>query len=153
MISKGQMTKIGLIILVAIILIAIGGGMLIYDKLEYKDYVKTKAIIIGYDEKLDYDTEDGTYNVLYAEIVQYTVEGILYTAKNTIYSTKSTLEKGKQIDIAYDPQYPSQCIFIKSRLVFPIILLSFAGVFILTAILIAILGRRANDLTQRYYSN
>ncbi|MDE5910928.1 MAG: hypothetical protein K2H24_01200 [Clostridia bacterium] len=95
MISKGQMTKIGLIILVAIILIAIGGGMLIYDKLEYKDYVKTKAIIIGYDEKLDYDTEDGTYNVLYAEIVQYTVDGILYTAKNTIYSTKSTLEKGK----------------------------------------------------------
>ena len=153
MASKSTVMRAGILIFIAIVLFAIGGGLIIHDKIGYKGFVKIKATIIGYDEKLDYDVEDDSYDILYAEIVQYIVDGMIYKATNPLYSSKLKLEKGEQIEIAYNPKYPSQCIFVKSRKVFPIILMAFGSVFLLIGIIIAILGRsigKSNSKTKDY---
>ncbi|MDE7191117.1 MAG: hypothetical protein K2O35_01395 [Clostridia bacterium] len=113
--------------LVIFIVFAAGGSFALYKNVSKTEgFVKTEAVVVDYKEKTDYDVDRG-YETMYCEIVEYTVDGQTYRASNSVW-TNVPEDIGKKIDIAYDPDMPSNCVFVKSSYIFPMICFAIAAV-------------------------
>ncbi|MDE6474068.1 MAG: DUF3592 domain-containing protein [Clostridia bacterium] len=142
MASNGKITNLKFFVLLAIVIVVVGVGILVCDQIVYRGYVRIKATIVGYEENAGYDRDEDRSSSTYAEIVSYTVDGKTYSAKNPSYSSKLKLETGKQIDIAYDPNDPSHCVFVASRIKLSMALIAIGGATMLVCIIIAVSKRR-----------
>ncbi|MDE5655315.1 MAG: hypothetical protein K2I46_06905, partial [Clostridia bacterium] len=100
--------------------------------------------VIDYRERFDYDD----YEMMYCEVVEYIVDGVAYKASNDVW-TNVPKAIGKEIEIAYNPYNPSQCVFVKSQNVFPIICFVISGLCLVALILQAVKDisekRKRND--------
>ena len=106
-----------------------------------KGYEKTTATIISLKElEKDFDNEDTEYEVK----VEYTVDGKQYSAILDYYSP--SFEKGKTVDITYDPKDPSS---VHGGSGFGIYIL-IIGIVILAVVLFSIIKGRTslNNLKQ-----
>ena len=124
------------IYLVAIACIVFGSMLLIYNQVNTKGYVKTKAVVVGHQENWDSDSHSR------AEIVRYDTPDGSFTATNPAYSDFAA-KVGDTIDIAYDPDDPSKCVFIKSHNLATGILLGVGGLSLIIGIVSTILKKRA----------
>ncbi len=98
-------------------------------------YVEINAVVIDYKESIS-ETDD-SYNILYAEIVQYQVNGVTYKATNSA-SSNSPKRIGSQIKIAYNPANPSDCIFVSSENLLFVVLFVFGAAFLAIGILFTV---------------
>lgn len=130
--------------LLAVIFAVIGGAILLVTQKKTDGYVKTNAVVVDYVEKREYDRDDLEYKYMYSEIVEYTVDGVKYTAQNSAY-TNVPKPIGRRIEIVYDPQNPSKCVFIKNNNLFAIVFFVFSGVVILAGIAKFVADVRKND--------
>ena len=131
--SKGS--KLELICAIALLVIALGlisGGIAyaIVMNNKTKGYVETEATVIGYAEVEEWDRDMGSpfKETLYAEIVEYVVDGQTYSAQNTEVS-KLPKNKGSKITIAYNPNNPQECVFPHTTVTVPILMLAVGVIF------------------------
>ncbi|MDE6275012.1 MAG: DUF3592 domain-containing protein [Clostridia bacterium] len=105
--------KVIYLILVAIILIPaiIGTVLLVKNQEKMQGYVTTKAKVVDYERKREYDFDEHEDKIWYKEIVEYSVDGKTYKATSDVWTTAPRLVGG-QIKIAYDPNRPSKCVFV-----------------------------------------
>ncbi|MDE6474066.1 MAG: DUF3592 domain-containing protein [Clostridia bacterium] len=131
-------------LLIIIILFSAVGAVTLYKSQNKLDgYVKTKAVVVDYKEKIDYDVDRG-YEKMYSEVVEYTVDGQKYTASNSVW-TNAPKAIGKEIEIAYDPNMPSRCEFVSSSYFFPMVCFGIAGITFLVFIAQIITGIKAKN--------
>lgn len=121
----------------------IGGGLwnLISKQSKIDGYVKTQAIVKDYKVSVERKhDENGFYTEVttYAEIVTYTVDGMAYRDTNSV-SSSSPKSIGSSMEIVYNPQDPSQCIFVKSTYLTSILLFVMGGVCSLIGVVIFVL--------------
>ncbi|MDE6361572.1 MAG: DUF3592 domain-containing protein [Clostridia bacterium] len=110
----------------------IGGGVwyLLSKQTKIDGYVKTQAVVVDYEESVETKYDDLGYYTetkTYAEKVTYVVNGKEYGATNDV-SSSSPKSIGSKIEIAYDPENPSQCIFVESTYIMSILLLTIGGI-------------------------
>lgn len=128
----------------------IGGGLwnLISKQTKIDGYVKIEAYVQDYKESVSSHYDDnGFYHetTTYAEIVSYYVDGKVYFATNNV-SSSSPKRIGSKIEIAYDPQDPSDCIFVNSTYQLTIILMCVGGIsFIIGFIMLALDIKKRNQ--------
>ena len=132
----------------ALIAILIGLGSFSYGiyrsvngKSKYDNYIEISAYVIDYAEVTsDEDT-------LYAEIVQYYVDGVSYTAKNTMASS-SPKRRGSAMKIAFNPNNPAECIFVSTEKWLKVFLFVFGGAMTAFGVVfvacLVIMNRRKN---------
>ena len=94
------------------------------------EYIEASAYVIGYEKKYD---DDG---VLYSEIVEYYVGDERYTAQNSM-SSNAPQRIGSEMQIAYNPANPSECIFVGSENLLYIFLFVFGGALMAFGIFMA----------------
>lgn len=112
---------VGVIMLIIAIGLLIGGTFFVTDSAKkLGKFIKTDAVVVGYEERRETDS-DGHRKTLYAEIVEYEIDGKTYTATSSSAST-SPKSKGATIKIAYNPDNPNECIFIGSTVMATVIL-------------------------------
>lgn len=70
------------------------------------------AVVVGYEERKSFS--DNRTKITYAEVVEYSVNGVTYKAANSASST-SPKELGTIMKIAIKPDDPSDCIFVNSQ--------------------------------------
>ena len=124
------------IYIVAIACIVLGSILLISNKINTKGYVKTQAVVVGHKENGDSDSKGR------AEVVRYNTPDGVFTATNPAYSDFAA-KVGDTIDIAYDPDNPSHCVFIKSNALATGILLGVGFLSLIIGIVSTILRKRA----------
>ncbi len=126
----------------------IGGRIwnLISRQTKIDGYVKTLATVVDYKVSVERKHDDfGYYEVKsYAEIVTYAVNGKDYRATNTV-SSSSPKSIGSKMEIAYNPDDPSQCIFVKSTYLITILLFAIGGIASVIGIIMVFL-----DIKQKY---
>lgn len=104
----------------AILCICVGLGLIIgiavngaIARSNLNNYIRVTGTVIDY--KISTGTNSsGTTTQLYAEIAQFEVNGTTYTVTNSISSTSGVKQIGETVEIAYNPDNPSDCIFITS---------------------------------------
>ena len=111
---------------IAFIMILVGVGVLVgasfytvATRKKLDRYVEINAVVIDYKESVS-ETDDG-YTIMYAEIVQYEVDGITYKATNSASSNRPK-RKGSTLKIVYNPANPADCIFVSSSNLLVIVL-------------------------------
>ena len=130
--GSGKKTWIAYLLIFVVAFALIGGGIwfLISKQAKIDGYVKTQATVVGYKESVEtkYD-EFGYYTETktYAEKVTYVVNGKEYRATHDV-SSSSPKSIGSKIEIAYNPEDPSQCIFVKSTYITTILLFTIGGI-------------------------
>ena len=132
--------KIILAILVGIILISalIGAVLLVHNQKKLQGYVTTNAKVVDYNRRREYDYEEHRDKYMYQEIVEYTVDGIKYTETNSVWTNAPTSIGGEK-KIAYDPNSPSDCIFVADSYLGAIVCFIISGV-VLILLVITIIG-------------
>ena len=127
---------------IAFIMILLGVGVLAFasyytvaTRKKLNRYVEISAVVIDYKETIS-ETDD-SYHILYAEIVQYQVDGVTYTATNSA-SSNSPKRKGSTLKIAYNPDDPADCIFVSSSNILVIVLFVLGAGFSAIGILFAV---------------
>lgn len=125
--------KIYLITAIVGIIIALGliAGGIAYTTLmanKTKDYVNTDATVIDIAEVRVRDSEHGGMKTLYAEIVEYVVDGVTYTAENTTASNIPK-SKGSKITISYDPSNPEEYVFEHNTVGASVVLFVLGAIF------------------------
>ncbi|MDE6558131.1 MAG: DUF3592 domain-containing protein [Clostridia bacterium] len=111
----------------ALIAVLIGLGVFSYGiyrsvngKSKLDNYIEISAYVIDYAEVTNDD------ETLYAEIVQYYVNGVSYTAKNTM-SSSDPKRIGSVMKIAFNPENPEDCIFVSTEKWLKVFLYVFGG--------------------------
>ncbi|MDE7439501.1 MAG: ribosome biogenesis GTP-binding protein YihA/YsxC [Clostridia bacterium] len=106
---------------VGVIGLVIGIGMLVFaiwyltDTLTKDDkYIRIEATVVEIATVRTHDSEHGGYKYLYAEVVEYTVDGKTYRKQNNSSSTHPK-KVGSKMTVAYDPQNPKNCFFPSSN--------------------------------------
>lgn len=127
---------------IAFILILLGVGVLAFAsyytvaiRKKLNRYVEISAVVIDYKESIS-ETDD-SYTILYAEIVEYEVDGITYKATNSA-SSSNPKRKGSYLKIAYNPANPADCIFVGSENLLFIVLFVLGAGFLAIGILFAV---------------
>ncbi len=82
------------------------------DQAKLKGYNEMTAVVVGYEERKSFS--DNRTKITYAEVVEYSVNGVTYKAANSASST-SPKELGTIMKIAIKPDDPSDCIFVNSQ--------------------------------------
>lgn len=107
--------KFGLLLMTLLALVA---GVVVFSfgiyytvnaRKERGNYNEMTATVVGYAEV--HSTGSGT---LYAEVVEYSVDGVTYRAQNTVASS-SPKDRGATMRIAVNPSDPADCIFVSSQ--------------------------------------
>ncbi|MDE6372063.1 MAG: DUF3592 domain-containing protein [Clostridia bacterium] len=100
------------IVLMVISLGLIAGGIVYTTHIvnKTKDYVKTDSTVVDIAEVRMRDSEHGGMKTLYAEIVEYVVDGVTYSAQNTTSSNRPK-SIGSKIEISYNPNNPEEYVF------------------------------------------
>lgn len=127
---------------IAFIMILLGVGLLAFasyytvaTRKKLDRYVEINAVVIDYKESIS-ETDD-SYTILYAEIVQYEVDGITYKATNSA-SSNSPKRKGSTLKIAYNPANPADCVFVSSSNLLFIVLFVLGAGFLAIGILFVV---------------
>ena len=104
---------------IAVFMIILGVGILsfavyytITDQSKLKNYNEATAVVVGYEERKSFTDDHTKYT--YAEVVEYTVNGVTYRAVNDASST-SPKELGSVMRIAFNPNDPSDCVFVNTQ--------------------------------------
>jgi hypothetical protein len=138
------------VILFGLLFTIIGVGLLIisiasiitYNK-KNKAYIETSSVIVDYA----YNDEG-----LQAIIVEYKVDGKEYRKKSNAYSN-SPKSIGTEVAIKYNPNNPSDAIWVKdsTNIIFPLfsILFIFAGIFITISNLKKIRDNKNNPVLEQ----
>lgn len=92
------------------------------------NYIRIEATVVDIAEERVHDHRGG-HKYLYAEVVEYTVNGKVYQAQNT---SASNIPKniGSTITVAYNPENPENCIFPSSNYSFVVLAFVMAAGFI-----------------------
>ncbi|MDE5728901.1 MAG: ribosome biogenesis GTP-binding protein YihA/YsxC [Clostridia bacterium] len=90
------------------------------------NYVRTEATVVDVAEvRVNHPGE--VTKTLYAEVVEFTVDGITYTAQNNSSST-APKKVGSKMTVAYNPENPRECFFPSSNYsVVPVLFVLAAG--------------------------
>ena len=125
--------KIFLFCAIAMIIVALGsiaGGIAYttHKANKTKDYVKIESTVVDFAEVRRRDSEHGGMKTLYAEIVEYVVDGETYRAQNSS-SSNMPKKKGSKMTIAYDPNDPSKYTFPQSDVGASVFLFVFGAIF------------------------
>ena len=75
-------------------------------------YTYIDATIVGYTLEANSPEQDRQY--FYFAIVEYKVDGVTYRARDKA-STTVVGKEGSQLKIAYNPNNPSECVFVRSE--------------------------------------
>lgn len=90
------------------------------------NYVRTEATVVGFEKRRDHI--DGAYRYVYAEVVEYEVDGEKYRATSTLYSSAPNGNLGGKMTVAYNPENPRECFFPSSNYsVVPVLFVLAAG--------------------------
>ena len=109
------------VIIVALGLLAGGIAYTINMANKTKDYVKIESTVVDIAEVRTRDSEHGGMKTLYAEIVEYVVDGVTYSAQNTT-SSNHPKSKGSKITITYNPSNPNEYVFPQNTVGFSVVL-------------------------------
>ena len=123
MVIRNGVAKYVFIIFFIVLTAGIGTGLLVYNENKAKGFVRVDAVVVGYKQKYDYDDDQ----TMYSETVEYVVNGQKYTKQNPVWSS-SPKRIGKTIEVAYNPDNPSQCEFVKSQNIFSLVLFIMSGI-------------------------
>ncbi|MDE5755846.1 MAG: DUF3592 domain-containing protein [Clostridia bacterium] len=138
MVIKNKVAIYAFLIVIIALTSVIGTVLLVRNEKKTKGFVRVDAVVVDYKERWDYDDDE----MMYCEIVEYTVDGVVYKATNSVW-TNAPKRIGKKIEIAYNPDRPSQCVFVKSQNFFSLILFIFSGVCLLALIAQIVMDRKA----------
>ncbi len=122
---EGWIGFVGLIIATGLFAIAI---WFLSDTVSMdNEYIRIEATVVDIAEVRTHDHRGG-YKYLYAEVVEYKVNGKVYQAQNT---SASNIPKnvGSTITVAYDPANPEECFFVSSNYGFVILAFVMAAGF------------------------
>ncbi|MCM1437609.1 MAG: DUF3592 domain-containing protein [Roseburia sp.] len=72
-----------------------------------------------------------------ASVVEFEVDGVTYTIKNRVSSTGNSDKVGENIEIAYNPNDPNDCLFVKSEKRWCALRLVFSAVFLVIVVVFA----------------
>ncbi len=141
-------TKLFLVIGIIVIyvgLMVLGYGIFLTASTasQRKNYVETSATVIGFEERESHNSNH-LPQTLYAEIVEYTVNGKKYTAVSDMASSNPHA-KGSKIQIAYNPDNPEKCIFINSRIGLLILLYVLGVAFVGGGIALLVYFKKERD--------
>ena len=123
---EGWIGLVGLIIATGLFAIAI--WKLSDTVTKDNEYIRIEATVVDIAEVRTHDSEHGGYKYLYAEVVEYKVNGKAYRAQNT---SASNMPKkiGSKITVAYNPKNPEECFFPSSNYSFVILGFVMAAAF------------------------
>ena len=138
MVVKNSAAKYIFLIIFIVLTAGIGTGVLVYNENKAKGFVRVDAVVVDYKEKYDYDDDQW----MYSEIVEYVVDGVKYRAANSVW-TNMPKSRGKEIEVAYNPDNPSQCVFVKSQNIFSLVLFIMSGIGLIGLIAQFIMDRKA----------
>ncbi|MDE5910930.1 MAG: DUF3592 domain-containing protein [Clostridia bacterium] len=146
--GSGKKAWIAYLFIFVVAFAFIGGGIwnLLAKQAKIDGYVKTQATVVDYKVNVDRDYNDLGYYTetkTYAEKVTYVVNGKEYRATNDV-SSSSPKSIGSKIEIAYNPEDPSQCIFVKSTYITTILLFAIGGIASVIGVIMVFL-----DIKQR----
>lgn len=96
------------VLLISLIVFIIGISLKSDTQRKMQEYTLTTSVVIGYEKNI---TDE--YNIIYAEIVEFTVNGKSYTAVNN-RSSSVPAEIGAELEIYYDPNNPENYMFASS---------------------------------------
>lgn len=72
-----------------------------------------------------------------ASVIEFEVDGVTYTIKNRVSSTGNPDKVGEKIEIAYNPNDPNDCLFVKSEKNWCALRLVFSAVFLVIVVVFA----------------
>lgn len=104
---------------------------------EIGSYNEMTAVVVGYEEIKSFSPSDNRTRITYAEVVEYSVDGVTYRAQNTA-SSSSPKDKGATMRIAVNPADPADCIFVNSQKWMCVFLIVFGAVLIAFGIAMAV---------------
>ena len=126
-----------LALVVGVVVFSFGIYYTVNARKEIGGYKEMTAVVVGYEENRSFSPSDNRTGITYAEVVEYSVEGITYRAQNTVSST-SPKNIGATMRIAVNPDDPADCIFINSQKWMCVILIVFGAALIAFGIAMAI---------------
>ena len=106
------MTLIALV--VGVIVFSFGISYTVNARKQIGNYTEMTAVVVGYEENRSWSSTYHRTTITYAEVVEYSVNGVTYKARNTIFST-SPKDKGATMKIAVNPADPADCVFVNSK--------------------------------------
>ena len=124
--------KLEFIVAIVILVFALGmiAGGIAYTALmanKTKNYVKTDSTVVDFVE-VRRPRHGGGNKTLYAEIVEYVVDGVTYSAQNTA-SSNLPKSKGSKIEISYNPNNPEEYAFPQNEVESSVFLFVLGAVF------------------------
>lgn len=109
---EGWIGLVGLLIGVGVLL-SVGIWFLTVTVIRDNRYIRTEATVVEIATVRVHHRRGGN-RYLYAEVVEYTVNGYTYRAQNNS-SSNMPKEIGSKMTIAYDPKNPENCFFPSSN--------------------------------------
>ena len=147
---KNQKSAYAIIVGLMLVFAIIGVVLLVNNQQKTKGYVTTKARVVDYNKRIDYDSDSFGDSYMYQEIVKFTVDGKTYTATNNAW-TNAPKGIGGEMKIAYDPNDPSNSVFVTNSYMVVGICFGMSLLFLVTLI-ITIVGN-AKAKTSRSISS
>ncbi len=102
------------IILLGAFIFSFGIYYTVTDRAKLKNYTEMTAVVVDYEERRSHNSDNHHTTYTYAEVVEYSVNGVTYKAVNNASST-SPKKLGSAMKIAINPDDPSDCVFVNSQ--------------------------------------
>lgn len=129
------MTMLALI--VGVVVFSFGIYYTVTESAKLKNYNEITAVVVGYEENRSWSSTYNRTTITYAEVVEYSVDGVTYKAPNTIFST-SPKNLGTTMKIAVNPSDPADCVFVNSHKWLCVFLFIFGAALIAFGIAMAV---------------